>query len=169
LLGLDLPHGHLGSAVELVLHACPPNGRAAGVAVNGDDARAGTGFHHAAFVGLAQFDPVHHFAGEIALPQIGGVGVRQARGHLQHAQVVVARHIQGKGEHTQGQALVVFRRVAGDGELMVCIQAAVHVGDLQMRFVDGCLQGHDKVLKRRVTRCVTKLSILPCRHGTMSV
>src|ERR1039458_782292 len=50
--------------------------------------------------------------------------------------------VQRVGEQAHHHALVCFGRMAGDGERMFMVVIAVHVGDLQLGFEYGCLEGH---------------------------
>jgi len=142
LLGRQLPNRQVRQAGHLALQRRPPDGRGRAVAVQGDSVGTAAGASQAAVVGLADLDPVAQLAGQAVLPEIGLVGVGDAAPEQQRAVVVVGRHVQREGQHPHHHAFVGLRRVAGQRERVVGVEAAVHVGDLERGFEDGGFDGH---------------------------
>ncbi|MOA43972.1 hypothetical protein D3C78_1661930 [compost metagenome] len=53
---------------------------------------------------------------------------------------------QGVGDQAHGQAFLGFRRVLGDRETQVLVDVAVQVGEVEIDFVGGRLEGHGGLL-----------------------
>ena len=88
--------------------------------------------------------PLPVLAGEIVLPKIRFVAVGQPARKLQGAAMVAGGHLQRKGQQPHHQAFGGFGRMQGQGQGMVGVQGAIHVGDLQGGLVDGGLDGHQR-------------------------
>lgn len=147
LFGGNLPDVQVPGAVDFVGHAAPPLRGARGEAVDAGAARASAGLEEAALVGLAYFDPVLHLASEVLLPERWLLAVPHVLGKLERAVIVVGRRVQGEDQDANHHALVGFRGVAGNGEFMVRIDVAVHVGELDGGFVNGGLECHGRTVR----------------------
>ena len=62
----------------------------------------------------------------------------------QVAAVVVGRHVERIGQQAHHHAFLGFAGVLRQREDVVAVDAAVHVGDLQLHLVDGGFEGHDQ-------------------------
>jgi len=76
-------------------------------------------------------------AGQVGKPQVRVVDVRQP---LAERQALVS--VEGKSEHPHHHAFGGLGRMAGEGQGMVRVVIAVHVGNLQPGFIDSRFQGH---------------------------
>ncbi len=99
--------------------------------------RAPAGFAHAALIGLADVDPQLDRAGEVFHPDVGLVHVEQTLG-----QGDALLRIQRVEQHPHHHALLGLGGVAGQGQGMVGVVMPVHVGHLQVGFVNRCFQRH---------------------------
>ena len=138
----QLPDGQVAQACHLGLQRRPPDGAGAAVAVDRDPARAAASLGQATLIGLSHLHPVQQLAGEVVLPEVGLVAVRQAAGELQGATVIAGGNLQRKGQQAHHHPLFGFGRVQGQRERMVRVKRSVHVGNLQCRLVDRGLDGH---------------------------
>lgn len=89
---------------------------------------------------------MHHLAGQVELPEVGLVDIGQALGEFQAAAQLVAGQVERKGQHPDHQPLLGLAGVAGEGQVVVAIHMAVHVGDLELGFVDGGFERHGRGL-----------------------
>src|SRR5438105_1874195 len=146
LFGRHLPDRQVARPGDLVGDAGPPDRRAGAEAVDADPARARHDPHQALVVGLADLDPVVDLAGEVLAPQARLVDIPQVLGEFEPAVVVGGRNVEREREQPDHHPLVGFRWVAGERHRMVGIDLAVHVGELDVGFVDGGFEchGHDR-------------------------
>ena len=93
---------------------------------------AAEGLREGLFVGMAQLDPELDLAGEILLPQVGLVGVRDAFPELQPLVRVV-----GEREEPDHHPLGRLGGMAGQRQPMGRVVVAVHVDDLKLGLVDS--------------------------------
>ena len=142
----DLPDHQVGRAGQFGFNALPPHRRAAGKAVGRHTPGAASGAHQALVVGLADVDPLQDLLGVVLVPQRGLVHVPQVLGKFEVALLVVGWHIEGKRQQADHHAFVGLGRVAGNDDVVVRIDVAVHVGELELGFVDGGFECHNGLL-----------------------
>ena len=94
------------------------------------------------------------------VPVAALLGDGQQREH-ERAAVRVVRHVQGKGQQPDHHAFIGLGRVACNHHRVVRIDVAVHVGDLQLGFVDGGFQCHGGLSLGKVSVKAGSVPLLP--------
>ena len=131
--------GEVVEAGQFALMFLPPQGHcAAAVGVQNYPVRPVAGFAQAAFVRQAQFDPEFDFTAQAPLPELRLVVGAEASGKFE-----AFAGIQDKREQPDHHPLVGFRRVPGDGQVVVGIIVPVHIGDVEGCLEDGCFERHE--------------------------
>ncbi|MNT22273.1 hypothetical protein D3C72_1576520 [compost metagenome] len=133
----QVDHGQVLRPFQFIRDLLPPDVARCAIAVNDDLFRTAARLEDALFVGLAHFDPQLDGARQVFLPQVGLFRVEQALGKRQR---LVG--MDGERQQAHHHALVRFGRVARQGQRMILVVIAVHVGDLQIGFENCCFKGH---------------------------
>ncbi|MCY1246810.1 hypothetical protein D9M72_600830 [compost metagenome] len=102
-------------------------------------------------VRLADFDPVDDAVVQALFPQRRLFHIRQAATETEL--LVVPNHV---GQQAHRQALLGFRRVAGDGEAQGLVDAAIEVGQADIGFVGRGGQGHGHSWRFRKPASLTR-------------
>jgi len=133
----QIEHGEIVQALQFAAILIPPDIRRAAIADDHDLIGASAGFADGALVGQADIYPALDCAGEVFLPQIGLLIVAHA---FAEGQQFVG--VEREGEQSHHHALVGFRRMPRQRQRVVGVIVAIHVGDLEGGFEDGCFDGH---------------------------
>src|SRR3990172_5406689 len=134
-------HGQVSEALESLADLAPPHIDAvAPIGIHESPSRASAGPADPFFIGLAHIDPDPDRAREVLLPERGLILVSDA---VTEDQRLIS--VQGKGQKPYHHALVVLGWMAGDGQAVVVIVAALRIGYLQLCFEYGRFERHEVI------------------------
>ena len=134
----QIEHGEIVQALQFAAIFIPPDIRRTAVADDHDLIGAPAGFADGTLVGQADIYPALNRAGEVFLPQIGLLIIAHA---FAESQQFVG--IKREGEQPHHHALIGFRRMPRQRQRVVGVIVAIHIGDLEGGFEDGCFDGHE--------------------------